>query len=129
MAAKHRYKRQEVVDALVQANGFVSRAAKILVCDQRTVRNYIKKHVECQRAISDAREAMKDFTENALYKKIEAGDTTGIIFYLKTQARDRGYVEKRDDDDSLDERIMNALQRQARINELLTKRNGHEVEV
>lgn len=47
------------------------------------------------RALCDAvYEERKDFVESKLLQKISDGDTTCIIFYLKTQAKDRGYVER-----------------------------------
>lgn len=40
------------------------------------------------------KEMRKDFIESALDKRINAGDTTAIIFAAKTQCKDRGYVER-----------------------------------
>ena len=35
-----------------------------------------------------------DFAETMLMKHIREGDTTSLIFYLKTKGRERGYVER-----------------------------------
>ena len=42
----------------------------------------------------DEREGLKDFAEGKLMQQIDGGNITAIIFYLKTQAKDRGYIEK-----------------------------------
>lgn len=35
-----------------------------------------------------------DFAESVLIKKIRKEETVAVLFYLKTQGKDRGYVEK-----------------------------------
>lgn len=46
--------------------------------------------------ITDARESMIDTAESMLYKQIGEGNTTAIIFFLKTQGRQRGYIERQE---------------------------------
>jgi len=45
-------------------------------------------------AIQEGRNRILDLAENKLASKIKEGDTTSLIFFLKTQGKARGYVEK-----------------------------------
>ena len=92
--ANERYTAQEVADALKEAKGFISVAARRLGCIDQTVRNYVDRYAACKQAILDARESMIDLAEGKLYQNINEGDNTAIIFFLKTQAKHRGYVER-----------------------------------
>lgn len=92
--ATDRYTAQQVADALTAARGFVSVAAKNLQCSDETVRNYIKRYALCRQAVTDAREAMIDYAEGKLYQNIQNNDTVSILFFLKTQAKHRGYSER-----------------------------------
>ena len=92
--ATDRFTAQQVADALTAAKGFVSVAARGLGCADNTVRNYIERYAVCKQAVTDARESMIDIAEGRLYQNINSGDNTAIIFYLKTQAKHRGYIER-----------------------------------
>ena len=92
--ATDRFTAQQVADALTQAKGFVSVAARNLGCADNTVRNYMERYAVCKQAVTDARESMIDIAEGRLYQNINSGDNTAIIFFLKTQAKHRGYVER-----------------------------------
>lgn len=37
-----------------------------------------------------------DFVEGSLHKQIQSGNTTATIFWLKTKAKDKGYVERQE---------------------------------
>ncbi len=91
-----RYTATEVAAALTEAKGFVTAAARHLGCTRATVHNYINRHPTVRAARDDAREEMKDFAEGKLYSAIEADNLTAIIFYLKCQAKERGYVERQE---------------------------------
>ncbi len=94
MAKKERYTAQEVIDALNDAKGYVSKTASNLRCNPCTVYAYANRHPTIQQAWDDIREARHDSVESALAGRIAAGDTTAIIFYLKTQVKQRGYAER-----------------------------------
>ena len=85
---------EQVVAAIHGSKGFVTVVGKRLGCSARHVYNLLDKYATARDALADERESMRDFAEGMLYKRIEGGDTTAIIFYLKTQAKERGYVER-----------------------------------
>jgi hypothetical protein len=90
MPRPERYTAEEVTKALEEAHGFVSAAARNLGCQPAMVRSYVRKYASVQAAMHDARESMLDTAEATLYDKIAAGDTTALIFFLKTQGKSRG---------------------------------------
>ena len=60
---------------------------------RQTFYNWKATSKEFAREIEDSNEAMIDYVESKLKAKIAAGHERSIIFYLKTRAKDRGYVE------------------------------------
>jgi hypothetical protein len=52
--------------------------------------------------LKDAEEAIIDNVESKLLSKIHDGDTTCMIFFLKTKGKDRGYVERQEVDMDID---------------------------
>jgi hypothetical protein len=94
--AKKRYTQQQIIDAITKAEGFISAAAINLGCDIGTVYNYIKRYPAIEQVVKDVRYKQVDFVESKLLKLIKDENPTAIIFYLKTQAKDRGYIERQE---------------------------------
>ncbi len=85
---------KQAIEAVKDSKGFITTVAKRLGCDRTTVYRLKDKFPTVAQAIIDERETLKDFAEGKLFSQIDDGNTTAIIFYLKTQAKDRGYIEK-----------------------------------
>ena len=91
---KQSYKSEEVVAAIVQANGYISRISDILGCSHQTIYNYRDRYATVRQAMADTKTKRTDYVEDQLMKAIREGNVTAMIFYLKTQAKDRGYIER-----------------------------------
>ncbi len=46
------------------------------------------------KAADELLEVQLDYVEGALFKRVQEGDTTAILFYLRTKGRARGYEDK-----------------------------------
>lgn len=92
--AKEKFNVKQVIAALNQSKGFLAPTASALSCSLSTVNNYIKKHSTIREALYEIKESRTDFVESKLFKAIGEDNLTAIIFYLKTQAKNRGYSEK-----------------------------------
>jgi hypothetical protein len=87
----------EIIKAVHDAKGMLTIAAKNLGVSYVTMLNYQANIPEVAQAVKDARNAMLDAAELKLYTKaVKDGDTTALIFLLKTQGRIRGYNDKLD---------------------------------
>lgn len=106
-----RYTAADYAKAVTEAQGLISVAARRLGVTRSTIYSAIKKHASVREAVEDARERTTDLAEGKLFSKISDGDMTAIIFYLKTQAKNRGYVERqeRHHTGTLDVRKLQAL--------------------
>lgn len=85
---------EKMIDAIEQAHGFVSKACAILHCSRDHFYTKLKGFPTVQRAMEEIRNKRTDFVESKMLDLINEGNPTMIIFYLKTQAKDRGYVER-----------------------------------
>lgn len=85
-----------IIEAVKETHGFLTTAALRAGIPYRTVEKYASNYPSVIQAVADARTEMKDYAESKLFEAIQAGNMTAIIFYLKTQAKDRGYIERVD---------------------------------
>lgn len=92
--AKKHITNAQIVDALKKAGGIAADAARLLGCERSNIWNRVKKSKELQAARDDARAEVLDLCESQLIACIKGGNLGAIIFFLKTQGRERGYVER-----------------------------------
>jgi hypothetical protein len=61
-----------------------------------TIYEYEKRWAGVRDAMFEAKEMEKDFVEGKIIQRIKADSDTMIIFYSKTQMKDRGYIERQE---------------------------------
>lgn len=87
---------RQYADAIRTSNAVVKNAAAALKVSRQAVYAAIQRHPTVKQAFDDAREDAIDYAETRLMDQIAAGNMTAIIFYLKTQAKHRGYIERQE---------------------------------
>jgi hypothetical protein len=85
----------ERVSAEIHAfNGNVAAVCKTLNITRRQLMTFFDMHPELAEELQVAREEMLDMAESSLYRRVLAGDAWAVCFFLKTQGRKRGYIER-----------------------------------
>ena len=87
------------VNALQNSLGNVSLACKSTDISRRTYYNWLKEDKEFEMTCDEVKEKNLDFAESQLLKHIKDGDKICLIFFLKTQGKQRGYVERMETDE------------------------------
>jgi hypothetical protein len=82
-------------DTIIKSYGNISIVAKSFDVARTTVMNWIKED-GIDDVVQHARDGLLDLAENKIAQKIAEGDTACIIFFLKTQGKKRGYIERQE---------------------------------
>ncbi len=86
--------KKAMIEALRASLGIVSEAADACGISRQQHYQWVKDDSAYKEQVDAIGDMAIDFAETALKKKISDGDTTAIIFYLKTKGKRRGFVER-----------------------------------
>lgn len=86
----------EALKAVKGTKGNQTEIARNLRCNHSNVTHLKKKWATFNKAVQEAKEARIDWYESRLDERAEKGDIAAIIFFLKTQGKDRGYIERQE---------------------------------
>ncbi len=79
---------------LEQSFGLVATTCRKAGISRSTYYKWRKEDTDFANKADEVRELQKDAVEALILKKMKCGDTAMLIFYAKTQMKDRGYVER-----------------------------------
>lgn len=88
--------KKKLLKALEKSLGVVTTACKNSECSRETFYKYCKDDADFKTKVEDISNIAIDFAESQLHKQIQEGSTSATIFYLKTKAKHRGYVERQE---------------------------------
>lgn len=83
-----------VAASLAKLHGNIATVAAQYGVSRSTLTEFIRARPALGQVLTDAREGMKDHAESMLYKAIFEREGWAICFFLKCQAKERGYLEK-----------------------------------
>ena len=92
------YHKEQFIKAIEKSGGYISLIADRVGCHISTVYDWIEKDKDVAAAIKREKVKQVDHAEGKLQSLIKKENPTAIIFYLKTQGKDRGYYEHRTQD-------------------------------
>ena len=89
-------RKKAMYEALKGQLGVITAAAKQIGISRETHYSWLRENENYRRWVEELPELTLDFAENALFKEIKKGNMTGIIFYLKTKGKSRGFIEQQE---------------------------------
>jgi len=91
-----KFSRKKTVEAYKKKGCNVSATCSAVGISRQTFYQYRKDDNVFKQELLDAEEAIIDNVETKLLSKINEGDTTSMIFFLKTKGKSRGYIERQE---------------------------------
>jgi iron uptake system EfeUOB component EfeO/EfeM len=85
-----------LLEQIAAKKGNLAAIARAFQVTRQSVSEFVQKHDILKKAVIDAREVRLDDAEDKLGEAIESGEAWAICFFLKTQGKGRGYVERQE---------------------------------
>ena len=83
-----------IENAIYEKRGNLAAVARSFGLTRNAIAARVSKSAKLQKARDEARETMLDNAETTLYDEALNGNTAALIFFLKTQGKSRGYIER-----------------------------------
>jgi hypothetical protein len=93
---KTEHTKKALLEALEKSLGIVTTACKKVGIGRTTYYDWYNTDPEFKAKVDDLKNVALDFAESQLHKQIQDNSTSATIFYLKTQGKKRGYVERQE---------------------------------
>ena len=87
-------RKKDMIEALKSSLGVVTTASKKANIERTTHYKWLAQDDKYAEQVEAIKDIALDFAESQLHKRMQNGSDTAIIFYLKTQGKKRGYIEK-----------------------------------
>lgn len=87
-----------LLNAYDKSMGNISSACRTVNVSRETFYRFKREDPVFAERVIEIDESNLDFAETVLLKNIREGKETSLIFFLKTKGRDRGYVERVEND-------------------------------
>ena len=91
---KYPFRKSDYDEALPKSLGNIESLAMLLNCNVTAVKDYIEESESRKTALKNERQKFIYNAECALFEKIEKGESTSIIYVLKTLGKNSGWTEK-----------------------------------
>ena len=86
--------KKAMIEALTKSLGIVTHACDKVGIARSTHYTWFNEDKEYKKEVESIKDVAIDYVESKLYGRIDDEDTTAMIFFLKTQGKSRGYIEK-----------------------------------
>jgi hypothetical protein len=91
-----RYTTAQIDAALHEAHGMIFVAAKRLGCSRNTIKARLEQSASLRETAELERGLACDIAELKLFESVQRGDSWAVQFFLRTQARARGYSDRQE---------------------------------
>lgn len=92
--ARRKVSNEDLIKMYEKKGGNISATCIALGITRQTFFNYRNADKKLAQRLDDVSESLIDFAESKLVEQINDGNLTAIIFFLKTKGKNRGYVER-----------------------------------
>jgi|DEB0MinimDraft_10_1074344.scaffolds.fasta_scaffold40564_2 hypothetical protein len=86
--------KDQMVAALEKTLGIVTKACEMVGISRETHYRWLRTDEVYKEKVESVGDIALDFAESELFKQIKEGNITGVIFFLKTKGKKRGYIER-----------------------------------